>query len=476
MKKIYNLNENDVKNLDLKNDWDYRVEKIFGVEVPKIEFSFIKENILDSVMNDIENMFQNTEGIISDDYILTCESAIKENIVYINIILDTGIEKYSYSKPLTDFVDFKNTSSEFLKFFKSLIVNFTEKGIVTSDFEKDFFTIWSFLPIHSPTVGNFSVNINIFNENGWDGTLDVSLYNGNIVTLRPVIKQVQNVENLESGYIKTIIDFVNKIKLGNITELVIYYGNFVISKTNDKIVIRDNTGFSCGRLWQEYIGNGFYKSNRNFELISRSLNLKIENSKLKYFKMCDLDKVVLFEDNEIKKWSLTNDMLNAILDCKNLNFYDMLNEFNLDDVLNNVFISAHDIKDYKTLSIYPLKKKCDISIPNLARLSKRVDKTYRINIYRIKDIEVSPYSISYKKDVSVNDLIVEWTKLISKYLDVIKDIFLSVECKNGNICFKEGYLIIDYYNEKDFNKEFFEGFNLDFIMIVKTKTFFYRVC
>lgn len=63
MKKIYNLNENDVKNLDLKNDWDYRVEKIFGVEVPKIEFSFIKENILDTVMNDIEIMFQNTEGI-----------------------------------------------------------------------------------------------------------------------------------------------------------------------------------------------------------------------------------------------------------------------------------------------------------------------------------------------------------------------------------------------------------------------------
>ena len=82
MKKIYNLNENDVKNLDLKNDWDYRVEKYFGIKVPEIEFSFIKENILDSVMNDIEAMFQNTEGIVSDDYILTCESAVKENILY----------------------------------------------------------------------------------------------------------------------------------------------------------------------------------------------------------------------------------------------------------------------------------------------------------------------------------------------------------------------------------------------------------
>ena len=140
------------------------------------------------------------------------------------------------------------------------------------------------------------------------------------------------------------------------------------------------------------------------------------------------------------------------------------------------FKSARDVKDYKTLSIYPLKKKCDISIPNLAGLSKRVDKTYRINIYRIKDIEVSPYSISYKKDVSVNDLIVEWTKLISKHLDVLSDILLSVKCKNGSICFKEGYLIIDYNDEIDFSKEFFEGFNADFIIIVKTKTFFYRVC
>lgn len=139
MKKIYNLNDNDINNLDLKNDWDYLVEKAFGVEVPKIEFNFIKENILYGIMNEIEVMFQNTEGIISDDYILTCEPAIKENIVYINIILDTGIEKYSYSKPLIDFIDFRSTSSEFLKFFKSLIVNFTEKGIMISDFDKEFF-------------------------------------------------------------------------------------------------------------------------------------------------------------------------------------------------------------------------------------------------------------------------------------------------------------------------------------------------
>ena len=471
MKKIYNLNENDVKNLDLKNDWDYRVEKYFGIKVPEIEFSSIKENILDTVMNDIEVMFQNTEGIVSDDYILTCESGVKENIVYINLILDTGIEKYSYSKPLIDFVDFRNTSSEFLSFFKNLISNFTEKGIVISDFGKEFFLVWSFLPIHSPSVGNYSVNINIFTETGWDGTLDVSLYNGNIVTLRPVIKQEQNIENLESGYIKTIIDFVNKIKLGNITELVIYYDNFVISKTSDKIVIRDNTGFSCGRLCQEYIGNDFYKSNRNFELISRSLNLKIEDSKLKYFKMCDLDKVVLFEDNEIKKWSLTNDMLNSIVDCKNLNFYDMLNNFSLDDVLNNSFILAIDIKDYKTLCIYHQEKQHDISIPYLVRLSKRVDR-----IYNVKDVKVSPYTVSYKKDVLVNDLILKWTNLISKHLDVLCDVLLSVKCKNGDICFKEGYLIIDYYNEKDFNKEFFEGFNADFIIIVKTKTFFYMVC
>lgn len=81
MKKIYNLDDNDINNLDLKNDWDYRVEKAFGVEVPEIEFNFIKENILDGIMNDIEVMFQNTNGIVSDDYILTCESAIKENIV-----------------------------------------------------------------------------------------------------------------------------------------------------------------------------------------------------------------------------------------------------------------------------------------------------------------------------------------------------------------------------------------------------------
>lgn len=477
MKKIYNLNDEDLMKVDLKTDWDYRVEKTFGVEVPKIEFSFIKENILDSIMNDIEDMFQNTEGIISDDYILICESAVKENIVYINIILDTGIEKYSYSKPLIDFVDFKNTSSEFLKFFKSLIVNFTEKGIVISDFDKEFFKVWSFLPIHSPSIKNYSVDVNILNESGWDGTLNVSLYDGNIVTLRPVIKQVPNVENLESGYIETILDFVNKIKFGNITKLVIYYYNTVVSKTNDKIVIRDNTGFSCNRLWKELISNNLFRKYKNFEFISRSLSLKIEDDKFKYFKMCDLDKVLLFKDNKIEKWSLTNDMLNTILDCKNLNFYDMLNELNLDDVLNNVFISAHDVKDYKTLSIYPLQKKCDISIPYLTRLSKRVDKTYRIkNMHRIKDIEVSPYSISYKKDVSVNDLILEWTKLISKHLEVIKDIFLSVECKNGSICFKEGYLVIDYYDEKDFNKEFFEGFNADFIIIVKTKTFFYMVC
>lgn len=383
MKKIYNLNENDVKNLDLKNDWDYRVEKTFGVEVPEIDFSFIKENILDSVMNDIEVMFQNTEGIISDDYILTCESEVKEN-----------------------------------------------------------------------------------------------RYDGNIITLKVVTKQKQNSENLQAGYIEPIVDFIGKIKFNNLKDLVIYYDNFLVSKRNNEIKVKDNTGFSCNRLWKELISNNLFRKYKNFEFISRSLSLKIEDGKFKYFKMCDLDKVILFKDNKIEKWSLTNDMLNTILDCKNLNFYDMLNELNLDDVLNNVFISAHDIKDYKTLCIYPLKKKCDISIPYLTRLSKRVDKTYRIkNMYRIKDIEVSPYSISYKKDVSVNDLILEWTKLISKHLEVIKkDIFLSVECKNGSICFKEGYLVIDYYDEKDFNKEFFEGFNADFIIIVKTKTFFYMVC
>lgn len=477
MKKIYNLNENDVKNLDLKNDWDYRVEKTFGVEVPEIDFSFIKENILDSVMNDIEVMFQNTEGIISDDYILTCESEVKENRLYINLILDTGIEKYNYSKPLIDFIDFKNTSSEFLKFFKSLIVNFTKKGIVTSDFDKDFFKVWSFLPIHSPSIKNYSVDVNILNESGWDETLNVSLYDGNIITLKVVTKQKQNSENLQAGYIEPIVDFIGKIKFNNLKDLVIYYDNFLVSKRNNEIKVKDNTGFSCNRLWKELISNNLFRKYKNFEFISRSLSLKIEDGKFKYFKMCDLDKVILFKDNKIEKWSLTNDMLNTILDCKNLNFYDMLNELNLDDVLNNVFISAHDVKDYKTLSIYPLQKKCDISIPYLTRLSKRVDKTYRIkNMYRIKDIEVSPYSISYKKDVSVNDLILEWTKLISKHLEVIKDIFLSVECKNGSICFKEGYLVIDYYDEKDFNKEFFEGFNADFIIIVKTKTFFYMVC
>lgn len=476
MKKIYNLNDEDLMKVDLKTDWDYRVEKTFGVEVPKIEFSFIKENILDSIMNDIEDMFQNTEGIVSNDYILTCESAVKENRLYINIILDTGIEKYSYSKPLIDFIDFRSTYSEFLSFFENLISNFTKKGILISDFDKEFFKVWSFLPIHSSSIKNYSVDVNILNESRWDGTLNVSLYDGNIVTLKVVTKQKQNSENFQVGYIEPIVDFIGKIKFNNLKDLVIYYDNFLISKRNNEIKVKDNTGFSCSRLWQELISNNLFRKYKNFEFISRSLSLKIENDEIKYFKMCDLDKVILFKDDKIEKWSLTNDMLNTILDCKNLNFYDMLNEFNLDDVLNNVFISARDVKDYKTLSIYPLKKKCDISIPNLAGLSKRVDKTYRINIYRIKDIEVSPYSVSYKKDVSVNDLILEWTKLISKHLEVIKDILLSVECKNGSICFKEGYLVIDYYDEKDFNKEFFEGFNADFIIIVKTKTFFYMVC
>lgn len=471
MKKIYKLNESDITEVDLSGEYDFLFEKAFNIEIPKPTFNSIKENIIDVIMSDIEKFFQNKTGIVSSDYTLICESLIDECVVYINVILDTGIESYTYCKTLKSLLNVTDVSFDYLQYFDKQTSNFTEKGIVISDFDKEFFKVWSFLPIHSPSVGNFSVNINIFNESGWDGTLDVSLYNGNIVTLRPVIKQEQNIENLESGYIKTIFDFVNKIKLGNITELVIYYDNFVISKTSDKIVIRDNTGFSCGRLCQEYIGNDFYKSNRNFELISRSLSLKIEDYKLKYFKMCDLDKVVLFEDNEIKKWSLTNDMLNAILDCKQLDFYDIFDKFNLDDILNNFFISAVDIKDYKTLCIYHQEKQHDISIPYLARLSKRVDRTYNV-----KDVKVSPYTVSYKKDVLVNDLILKWTNLISKHLDVLRDVLLSVECKNGNICFKEGYLIIDYDEEKDFNKEFFEGFNADFIIIVKTKTFFYMVC
>ena len=218
MKKIYNLNENDLKNLDLKNDWDYRVEKYFGTKVPEIEFSFIKENILDTVMNDIEKFFQNKTGIVSSDYTLTCESLIDECVVYINIILDTGIESYTYCKTLESLLNVTDVSFDYLQYFDKQTSNFTEKGITVYDFEKEFFQVWSFLPIHSSSIKNYSVNINIFNETGWDGTLDVSLYNGNIVTLRPVVKQEQNIENLESGYMKTIIDFVNKIKLGNIKD------------------------------------------------------------------------------------------------------------------------------------------------------------------------------------------------------------------------------------------------------------------
>lgn len=477
MKKIYKLNESDIVEADLSGEYDFLFEKAFNIEIPKPTFNSIKENIIDVIMSDIEKFFQNKTGIVSDNYTLTCESLIDECVAYINIILDTGIESYTYCKTLKSLLNVTDVSFDYLQYFDKQTSNFTEKGIVTSDFEKDFFTIWSFLPIHSSSIKNYSVDINIFTENEWDGTLAVSLYGENIITLKVITKQTQNSENLQVGYIEPMVDFIRKIKFNNLKDLVIYYDNIVISKRNDNIVIRDNTGLSCSRLWKELISNNLFRKYKNFEFISRSLSLKIEDDKFKYFKMCDLDKVILFKDDKIEKWSLTNDMLNTILDCKNLNFYDMLNEFNLDDVLNNVFISAHDVKDYKTLSIYPLKKKCDISIPNLARLSKRVDKTYRINIYRIKDIEVSPYSISYKKDVSVNDLILEWTKLISKHLEVIKkDIFLSVECKNGSICFKEGYLIIDYYDEKDFNKEFFEGFNADFIIIVKTKTFFYLVC
>ena len=102
--------EMDVIRAYEDNERGYSFDDLYEIEVSNIEdivnkASEVKNNLNVYLGANIE--IQKDRVIISDDYILT--------------------------------IDFRSTSSEFLKFFKSLIVNFTEKGIMISDFDKEFF-------------------------------------------------------------------------------------------------------------------------------------------------------------------------------------------------------------------------------------------------------------------------------------------------------------------------------------------------
>ena len=159
-------------------------------------------------------------------------------------------------------------------------------------------------------------------------------------------------------------------------------------------------------------------------------------------------------------------MLNTILDYEFLDFYNLLSK-NTD----NPLISMDDVKDYKTLHSNNKLEEMDLSLPYLIKLSKRVYHTYDVN-----GVKISPYEIVYHETSLIEDLVLKWIKLISENIEILSDIDIKVKCSEGFLRFREGCLIINYYNPDNLNENFYKKLNNHkFKMFVQTNTFYYRV-
>lgn len=457
MKKFYKLNDKEL-----------------------LKFKNFKTDVIDVIVNDVENLFKNNKLITSDNYTFICGSESVDGYFSIFLELDTGIKKYKKTEALKDLILENNPSEKYVKYFKKLIGNFKRDFIFIDVSEKDFlnsgysledykdevweqFTdLWDFLPIHSNSIIGYKNKIMV----GKDKYFLIK-YSKKILKVYPFYNNDNTILDLSSE-IDDIIEILMNIDFNKKEVLGICYNEVEVYRHPDRrIEIYDKSGDLCDSLFRKYINNDYLWGYKNFEIHSRHMFLKYTDGKIVNFVLKDLDKEVEYKNESVIKFTLTDNMLNTILDYEFLDFYKLLSK-NID----NPLISMDDVKDYKTLCFNNKIEEIDLSLAYLIKLSKRVYHTYDVN-----GIKISPYRIVYHENSLIEDLTLKWITLISENIDIVSDIDIKVKCSEGFLQFREGCLIVNYYNPDNLNKNFYKKLNnCKFKMFVQTKTFFYMVC
>lgn len=216
-----------------------------------------------------------------------------------------------------------------------------------------------------------------------------------------------------------------------------------IIKNEKGIIFQDFRNPDCKQILSELQ----FIADKDFEYFSRNAHIRINNSKIKIFKLYDAFSYIEIKNEKLEKICLSDFLFQSIITSE-LTFNK---SFKLFEIINGTEVTK---KNYMNYCLYDLKRLEAISngekfveenkeflFSDLGSLSKRIKSFIKITDNYFVDNNL----VILKSDTF---LLGTFEKYFSKLiLDYCEDVKYIINCPDGRITFKNGYTTFEYDGE-----------------------------